>query len=340
MRGMYRMGLMASALVLLVPVRAQQNKATAESVWKTSRAQGNRVPLRATLEITLQDEQGKRKTRSRIVRDGKGRTRNEYLEPSGAKGRIMILDGMTHYQYEPSRRLLIKSAFDPTTPEASRAAEQIVPQDYQLLLLPKMQTVAGRACWVLELTPHHGGKGDQTRWIDAKTGATLQIETRYSDGSLASLVRYSDVEFPAQVPASAFAPPNAASVKTLSKPVPESERSPEGMARLAQSLGLQASAPLGFRLRQVVTQTQGKSHARQFLYSDGLFFLSVFVQDGFAENPAARPPWKSVPLGKTVVHELKRPHSNVIVWMKQGRRYSVMSRVSPQALREFIRPML
>ena len=308
---------------------------TAQELWVKSRTQGGKTPLQATLSVTLWNEQGNAsETRSRFLRDGNGRTRTEYLLPKKDKGRIVILDGVTRWQYEPSKPLLIQSPFVMRQPESGEA--QVSLRGYRIALDAKPQILSGRKCFVLLLAPKYTGLGMQSRWIDAQTFATLQTETRLGDGSLASRVTYSDVQYRITPKASDFVPPAASGTKTIHQPAPDAKQTDAEMARLAREKGLIADTSLGFRLKRVLTQQKSK----QFLYSDGLLFLSLFVQDGFADNPKPRAPWKPFQIGKLTVHELKRPHSNVMVWMKQGRRYSLMARVAPEALREFVRTVL
>ncbi len=275
---------------------------TARDVWAKSRTQGMKTPIKATLAVTAWDENGQVETRSLIVRDGKGRTRTEYLVPPNDKGRIVILDGSTRWQYEPKRNLLVKSPFDMSLADTVQGDEKIALNEYRLSFASKPATLSGRRCYVLTLTPNHAGIGTQTRWIDTQTFTTLQTNTRYSDGSPASRVTYADVQWNAAVKPSDFIPPSALGTKTIRQSVLNPKQTAAEMEKLAHAQGLMTDTPLGFRLRRVLTQPKGKSSSKHFLYSDGLFFLSIFVEEGFGENAASRPPCKPVQIVKLTAH--------------------------------------
>jgi outer membrane lipoprotein-sorting protein len=317
-----------------------QTLLTAKTVWAKSRTVGRKVPLQATLTVTIWNEQGKTETQSEFVRDGKGHDRWEYRLPHSAHGRIVIHDGTTRWQYEPTRKLLLKSPFILSDTDVEQGDEHFDLKEYRLSLAPKTEAISGRRCLVLKIVPKHPHLGSQTRWIDNQTFCTLKIETRYNNGVPLSRVVYSNVQFPAKVASSVFAVPKAAKIKTIKHAAVSSHQTEAAMARLAQNQGLQTKLPMGFRLRRVLPPEKGKSPTLQFLYSDGLVFLSVFVEEGYSSPTHIPPPWKSVRVGNLITHELTRSHTNIIVWMKQGRRYSVMSRVSHEALREFVRGVL
>jgi outer membrane lipoprotein-sorting protein len=309
----------------------------AVAIWRRSVRIGEETPMRAVMSLTLWKGGYAVTTRARLVQGPQGRYRLVYEAPAAARGRVVYSDGKDHWQYEPRRDLLIKTAMAVRTePEQDASLEQ-VERNYRIALVSEHATAAGRPVYLLELTPHHAGGTRERRWVDKSTFKTLRVERRYADDSLARLLSYEDVVLPARVSASEFQPERGPKTRVVSAPGTQNAQPVKALADRARSLGLYDDGPLGFRLKHVFISRVGKQSVTQLLYSDGLESLSIFVQKGVRSPSAIPPHWRRIRIGGMTAYQTTGGHTDTLTWMRGGRRYTVVSHLEPEALQTFVR---
>ncbi len=273
--------------------------------------------------------------KARVVQGSHGKYRMEYELPVEANGRIVTYDGETNWQYDPTGNSMTGTSIPATPGQMDSEVESLIKANYTLSLAPERARVADRKTYVLDLTPKCAGKSSQRRWIDCQTFKTLRIETHYTDGILAQMVAYTDIQFPTFVNASEF---KAVNVHGAKRKPPIAVQSPL-RTRIIPSkyvdTGLNAQADPGFSLVQKSTSLINGQTAEHFLYSDGIETVSVFVQRG-ASGPLQVPSnWRRIELRGRSAFENLDGHLDAITWNNRGFRFTAVSHLTPEALKQF-----
>lgn len=322
-------------------------------VFHKSITYGADVPMRAELTMTWRRHGITHATQAHAILGSRGCYRMEYIAPVEAKGRIVYSDGKTQWQCEPRRNLLATTNLLPETAQNERDTEDLIVQNYRLVLVSEEETIAGRPVFLLELLPRHDGKSSQKRWIDKQTFRTLRIETHYPDGILARMVAYTAVTLPAKVVASDFVPQPSltlqrvttpltsnilpmykAMVKTTDNAKDKDGNRPDPVP--VRSLGLRPEGALGFLLTQVASSSVEHSQTAHLLYSDGIETISVFVQNGDSPALANAPGWHLISIQHHKAFENLDGHLDAVLWTQDGHRYTAVSYLGPKALQQFV----
>ncbi len=298
--------------------------------------EGADVPMRAELTMTWRRHGIAHITQAHVVQGAKGRSRTEYLLPLEARGRLVYSDGHTQWQYEPRRSLLATTTLLPEDERNERDTEDLVSQNYKIVLVSDDERVAGRRAYLLELLPRQEGKSSQKRWIDRETFKTLRIETHYPDGILARMVAYTSVTLPATVTPADFAPPSLPGMQRVASPPTSNDYPLRNPASSARSLGLSMNGALGFRLTQVASSSVESAQTAHLLYSDGIESISVFVQNGGPPVFAHAPGWHAITIRNRTAYENLDGHLDAIVWTQGRYRYTAVSHLGPIALQQFV----
>jgi outer membrane lipoprotein-sorting protein len=324
--------------VLAMTVVRRRGERGAEDIWRKSVQQGLLVPMRARLAVTLWKQGKTTATLARIVQSGKSRYSMTYEAPPEARGRVVYADGVTHWQYEPKRHIVIKTPL--TAHSEENEATALIEQNYRFTLVSDRERVSGRPTYLLELTPIHDGKGKQRRWIDRQNFKTLRMETHYADGSLARTLAYQQASFPTQIPEAEFLPKFDKTARVVAQSGGSSPTPASRLAQRARALGLNANGTLGFQLTQATISAMGRASVAQLLYSDGIETVSVFVRSGRTTLPASLKGWSRLSLGKVTAYHQHRDHTDALVWTHNGHQYTAVSHLEPEALQAFVRGQL
>jgi outer membrane lipoprotein-sorting protein len=308
----------------------------ARELFHRSITQGADVPMRAELTMTWRRHGITYTAQAHVIQGGQGRYRTEYLLPREARGRVVTSDGQTEWQYEPHGDLLATTTLMPESEQNERNTEDLITQNYRIVLVSDAEITAGRRTYLLELLPRQEGKSSQKRWIDQKTFKTLRIETHYPDGILARMVAYTSSVLPARVTPADFMPPHVAGLRQVtslptSNILPNSGRTPS-----VRGLGLPDRGALGFRLTQVASSAVARAQTAHLLYSDGIESISVFVQNGGTPVPGTAPGWHTVLIQNRTAFENLDGHLDAVVWTQANYRFTAVSHLGPKALQQFV----
>jgi len=308
--------------------------------------QGADVPMRAEMKMTWRRHGITHISRAHALLGATGRYRMEYLEPEEAKGRIVYSDGQTQWQFEPRHKLLATTNLIPESAQNERDTEDLIAQNYKIVLVSEDERVAGRTAYLLELLPRQEEKSSQKRWIDRQTFRTLRVETHYPDGILARMVAYTDLTLPAKVSPSDFVPPSTplhpglvpvtTPVSSTVLPLPASNDTRPALTGSLHALGLHAAGTAGFQLTQVASSAVKQARTAHLLYSDGIETISIFVQNGQMPALANAPGWHEIQIGTRKAFENLDGHLDAIVWTQNGYRYTTVSHLGPRALQQFV----
>ena len=301
-------------------------------IWRKSLTLGTETTMRAEMTMTRRRHGITYTTQAHIVQGSHGRYRMEYMLPTEARGRIVFSDGHSNWQYEPAQNLLSKTELPVPSEIKDRDAETLIESNYRIVLVSDQATAAGRPAYLLDLLPKHAGKSSQRRWIDKLTYKTLRIETHYTDGILASLVAYDQVALPAVVTAADFQPMQAAGIRHTSTSMSAQDVPSRDFDRIAARLHLKTHLELGFELIGIGVSALNKVRTTQFLYSDGIETISIFVQKAETNLTNAPDHWQKLTVSGVPVFQNIDWHLNTLVWARDGNRYTAVSHVVPRGL--------
>lgn len=275
-------------------------------------------------------------TQAHIVQGSHGRYRMEYLLPIEARGRIVFSDGQSNWQYEPAQNMLARTELPVPSEIKDRDSEALIESNYRVVLVSGNAATAGRSAYLLDLLPKHSGKSSQRRWIDRQTYKTLRIETHYTDGILASLVNYDQVALPATVTEADFQPMQATSIRHFSAPASAQEIQSRDFVRVAAEHRLKSQLDLGFQLVGIGVSALNNTPTRQFLYSDGIETVSIFVQKAGVDIVDVPEHWQRLTVSDVPVFQNIDGHLNTLVWTRSGHRYTAVSHLMTRGLQSVI----
>jgi outer membrane lipoprotein-sorting protein len=316
------------------PTAPSQPQTEADRLWERSVWAAHTVPLKAHVIISRWKDKpeatAERTVLDVITADG-GRYRQVYDEPAPTRGRVVVSDGTTLWQYEPSKQTILQR---PAPPPASDLLDDMEAPPLKRVIESGSAKVAGRPTQVLTLRSPRTAALRERLWIDTATGRSLKTETFASSGRLVRRVEMTTVTFPADISASAFQPNFPASARTLTAITEQ----PDDVAAEARRLKLPVTAD-GYRLRDArrpAAARMGSAASRpttQLLYSNGTHAVSVFVTEDFAtmgkaSTPKARPGWQPVTLddGRTAfIQEEKSAGRTTVVWTDTSHRYTAIA---------------
>lgn len=196
------------------------------------------------------------------------------------------------------------------------------------------QRVMDRPATLLALYASASGDLRERLWIDDDTGLLLRRESYGTDGSVARLATYLDLDLDPD-------PPDTEDGTVLEERI-------KGVAPVDE-LGFDAlreagwtvpeELPGGFEAVGAYVVSSESSQPLHLVYTDGLYTVSMFQQTG-------TPQWDSLPSGARLVEDLPGrvyewpgalPHR--LVWAAAGRTWSVVGDPTPEQLREIARAL-
>lgn len=306
------------------PASPSRSDAAAEALWQRAQAAPRSAPLRAHVVITRWEDPDSppRVSVLNVVEGTGGRFRHEYVAPASARGRVVVCDGRTVWQYEPRTQTVLRH------PAAENSDASVLPDPMGGSGQPRIEPgaaarVAGRPAQVLVFS--HSGRVVERRWIDAATGRSLRAESYEPGGRLLRRVEMTAVTFAPAVSDAVFRaafPPTARVIDGTA------ERSVDAAGE-ARRLRLPARAG-DFRLRSVVRPRRGSARLTDaethLLYSNGARSLSVFVTEQAGGAAVFRPAagWRSISLGEGragYAREEGRGRRAAVAWTGARGRY-------------------
>jgi outer membrane lipoprotein-sorting protein len=287
--------------------------------------------MRAEMTVLLWKPGKSVSTVAKVTVADQGRYRIEYEAPPEARGRIMISDGKHRMQIEPGSKAVIGAPLPTFAELMSTETAKLIEANYDIRLVSDSEQTSARDCFLLEFASKYAGRGSQRRWIDRETYRTLRVETKIANGTLERVVGYRNVEFPTSIPASTFKIPMASKKVVLREPS-DAVADPAQLKKLAANANLAMQTNNGFRLIQANMHKSTPRADQQFVYSDGIAMVSVFVaQDGELPDRAAQD-WRPVTLTSQRAFLNTSGHANALIWVDSGRRYTVVSHLQAGAL--------
>ena len=204
-----------------------------------------------------------------------GKLRLEFLSPESVSGRLIVDDGVTAWQYEPSLHLVVRGPSFAGSPASAIRLDEI-PRYYAAEVLGA-EEVIGRQTVVLALTPRATGVSRRF-WVDQSTGVILRTEARDARGSVLFTSFFTRISFSLNLPSALFRFHLPAGARIFSfylagDPIaaPQALRQEAGFAvRVPEVL------PVGYRFRDGTVARYGALAAAAATYTDGLSVLTIF----------------------------------------------------------------
>jgi sigma-E factor negative regulatory protein RseB len=212
-----------------------------------------------------------------VHRHADGQSGERILSLDGAR-REIVRQGARVQGIFPDRRIVLFETRRDVSPLAtalpSNAAE--LEPHYAIELGPTAR-VADRSVQLLEIKPRDEYRYGYMLWLDSATAMPLKSHLVDEEGNVVEEILFTDIEFPADIPASALEP-------TIDTTGFTTQRATEAKP-LAAEIPWRAAAPPGFKL-SIATESQiagSDTPVGHLVYSDGLATVSVFIEDPATE---------------------------------------------------------
>ncbi len=256
-----------------------------------------------------------------------GRLRLEFLSPESVSGRLVIDDGVSVWQYEPSQHLVIHGPSFVHSAEGPERVEEFLRS--ALIAVLGTEDVIGRQTVVLAMETRDAGPS-RRYWVDRETGVILRTEERDARGEIVFTSFFTRINFGLNLPSALFrfTPPSGARAIDLYEsgdPVP----SPEAL-RQASGVWVPPTLPFGYRFRTGAVVHHGSLTSTSASYTDGVRTLTVFVT---ASSQMAFPQ-VGVPVQRDTgtARLLDVGYFRVLMWQVGGTTYALAATLSPSRL--------
>lgn len=258
-----------------------------------------------------------------------GKLRLEFLSPESLGGRLIVDDGASSWQYEPSHHLVIQGpsfvhpSGGPTRGEGIRRAS--------LIAVLGIEEVIGRQTIAIAIEPRAGGSS-RRYWVDRVTGVTLRTEERDATGQIVFTSFFTRISFGLNLPAALFRFKTPSGARVISFPATGgSIKSPEELRHAAGfGVPLPLSLPYGYRFRHGGVSRHGALTASSATYTDGVRALTVF------QTPSSRMAFPQVgvpvPLGAGDARALDLGYFRILVWRSRGTNVALAGNLPVAAL--------
>ncbi len=258
-----------------------------------------------------------------------GRLRLEFLSPESVGGRLIVDDGASFWQYEPSHHLVIRGPSFVHQPAGPQQAHEVL-RSYLVAVLG-VEEVIGRQTVVVAMEPRAGGAA-RRYWVDQTTGVILRTEERDAAGEIVFTSFFTRISFGLNLPSALFRfnPPAGARVIPLFLSG-DSVAAPEALRRQAGfGITMPASLPYGYRFRDGAVSRHGALVASTATYTDGVRAVTVF------QTPSSKMafPQVGVPISLETVDArlLDLGYFRVLIWRSREINYAVAGSLPAAAL--------
>ncbi len=258
-----------------------------------------------------------------------GKMRLEFLSPESVGGRLMVDDGASFWQYEPSHHLVIRGPSFVHPPGGPTRAEDV--RRSSLVAVLGIEEVIGRQTVVVAMEPQAGGSS-RRYWVDRATGVTLRTEERDATGEIVFTSFFTRISFGLNLPSALFrfnTPSGARVVSFYLSGDPLD--SPEALRRAAGfGATMPVSLPYGYRFRGGRIVRHGALTTVSTSYTDGVRVLTVF------QTPSSHMAFPQIgspmPLETADARLLDLGYFRVLLWQSRGLNVALAGSLPAAAL--------
>ncbi len=255
--------------------------------------------------------------------------RLEFLSPESVSGRLIVDDGTTAWQYEPSLHTVIQGpSFASTVSDVRRFADVLVQYHAEVI---GSEEVIGRETVVLALAPSAAGLSRRF-WVDRATGVILRAEERTPREGVVFSAFFTRISYSLNLPAALFTFRLPAGARSFSfylagDPI----ASPQGLqARAGFTLLVPPTLPMGYRFRHGTVARFGPVSAATATYSDGVSRLTLF------QTPTSRmalpQAGESIRLHRGSGRFLDLGYFRILMWESHGLRLAAVGTLPAMSL--------
>jgi sigma-E factor negative regulatory protein RseB len=208
-----------------------------------------------------------------VHRNVDGQSGERIVSLDGAGGEF-VRQGATVQGIFPDRRIVVLESRSDVSPLVSALPSNTAELEphYEMTLRGSAR-VADRPVQVLEIKPRDEFRYGYTLWLDQETAMPLKSTLIDERGAVVEQILFTDIEIPADIPASALEPTiDTTGFTTL--------RAPESAPLAADIPWRAAAVAVGFRLSHETQAPMAGSDTpvKHLVYSDGLATVSVFIE--------------------------------------------------------------
>jgi sigma-E factor negative regulatory protein RseB len=213
-----------------------------------------------------------------VHRNADGQSGERILSLDGAS-REIVRQGARVQGIFPDRRLVLFETRRDVSPLATALPSdtaELAP--HYSIELGGSERVANRAVQVLEIKPRDEFRYGYMLWLDQETAMPLKSHLVDERGKVVEEILFTDIEFPADIPAAALEPTIDTTGFTM-------QRAADAKPLDASIPWRAAALPGGFKL-SVATESRiagSDTPVGHLVYSDGLATVSVFIEDPATE---------------------------------------------------------
>ena len=213
-----------------------------------------------------------------VHRNADGQSGERILSLDGAS-REIVRQGARVQGIFPDRRLVLFETRRDVSPLATALPSdtaELTP--HYSIELGGSERVANRAVQVLEIKPRDEFRYGYMLWLDQETAMPLKSHLVDEQGKVVEEILFTDIEFPADIPAAALEPTIDTSGFTM-------QRAADAKPLDASIPWRAAALPGGFKL-SIATESRiagSDTPVGHLVYSDGLATVSVFIEDPATE---------------------------------------------------------
>jgi len=213
-----------------------------------------------------------------VHRNADGQSGERILSLDGAR-REIVRQGARVQGIFPDRRLVLFETRRDVSPLATALPSdtaELTPH-YEIEL-GGSERVADRAVQVLEIKPRDEFRYGYVLWLDQETAMPLKSHLVDEKGKVVEEILFTDIEFPADIPATALEP-------TIDTTGFTAQRAADAKPLDASIPWRAADVPGGFKLSiaQESRIAGSDTPVGHLVYSDGLATVSVFIEDPATE---------------------------------------------------------
>jgi sigma-E factor negative regulatory protein RseB len=213
-----------------------------------------------------------------VHRNADGQSGERILSLDGAS-REIVRQGARVQGIFPDRRLVLFETRRDVSPLATALPSdtaELAP--HYSIELGGSERVANRAVQVLEIKPRDEFRYGYMLWLDQETAMPLKSHHVDEQGKVVEEILFTDIEFPADIPAAALEPTIDTTGFTM-------QRAADAKPLDASIPWRAAALPGGFKL-SIATESRiagSDTPVGHLVYSDGLATVSVFIEDPATE---------------------------------------------------------
>jgi len=258
-----------------------------------------------------------------------GKLRLEFLSPESVSGRLIVDDGASSWQYEPSYHLVIRGPSF-LRPPGSPAQAQDIFRGYLVAVLGA-EEVIGRQTIVVAMEPRAGGAG-RRYWVDQATGAVLRMEERDATGEIVFTSFFTRISFGLNLPSALFRFHLPAGARIISLFLSGDPVDSPAALRRQSGFGaaMPASLSYGYRFRDGTVSRYGALATSAATYTDGMDALTVY------QTPSSKMAFPRVgmpvKLEAAEARLLDLGYVRVLIWQWRGITYALAGSLPAAAL--------